>query len=595
MEFFKSVFRFFVVMFALFGLLVFLLIAGGVTAAVNYAKKQDMLAPAEAVLTLTIDGRIVENASRDIVLSEIIGPTVTVFDAVTRLEQAAADPNIKGLLVRIAAHELSYAQVQELRDAVHAFRRSGKPAVVYADTFGELTRGLPSYYLAAAFDEIYLQPAGMVDISGVAAEGLFLKGLLAKLGVEPIGETRKEYKNAWNIFTEDKYTAPHRKAVERLLASTFDRAVSDIARDRGIDPAALRALVDRAPLFSAEALAAKLITGVKYRDEVLALMEQKAGCARYQPLARYTPSPFDGLGSQPTVAVVVAEGEIRRGRGETDPFGRRNTIGSDTTAKAIRDAAADPAVQAIVLRVNSPGGSVVASETIWHEVVTAVRNTEKPVIVSMGSLAASGGYYISMAADHIVAQPATITGSVGVIVGKFYTPEMWKKLGITFDAAQIGANARLFSSNTRLDEKQQALLDRVLDDVYDTFVTRAADGRKKKPEEFEQYAKGRVWTGEDAKERGLIDELGGYAQAFDAARRQIGLQPGAPLSFKFYPEEPRIFDYLFDRAGDDEAAAGAGLLSDIAGILRRIAALAALIEKAEQAGLRLESEPVDIR
>lgn len=595
MDFLKGIFRFFVVSFALFGFFIFLLVAGGVAAAVSYAKKQELLTPADTVLTITVDDNIVEYASRDRILREIIGPTVTLLDIVTQLDNAATDPHIKGLLVRIADHDLSYAQIQEIRDAVIAFRKSGKPAVVFADSFGELSHGMASYYLATAFDEIYLQPSGMVDISGIASESMFLKGLLAKLGIEPIGATRKEYKNAWNIFTEEKYTGPHREAVHRLLESVFDRTVGEIAAARKLPPEKVRELVDRAPLFAGEALAEKLVDGVKYRDEVLTLMEQQSSCAARTALGRYEPT-FPDTKSEATVAVIVAEGEILRGRSVQDPFGKSHRIGSDTMAKAVRDAVADPEVRAIILRVNSPGGSVVASETIWHEVATAVKNSDKPIIVTMSSLAASGGYYISMAADRIIAEPATITGSIGVIVGKFYTPEMWKKIGVTFDTDQIGANARMFSSLTRLDPAQTAILQKTLDSVYDTFVTRAADGRKKKPEELEANAKGRVWTGEDALARGLVDELGGYPAAFAAVRTTLGLKPDSMLSLKFYPEEPMFLDMLLGRTGDDdEAAARSGVLSDVFGFFRRMAALMSLIEKSEAQGMRLESEPVDIR
>jgi len=595
MDLLKGIFRFFVVSFALFGFFIFLLIAGGVAAAVSYAKKQELLTPADTVLTITVDENIVEYASRDRILREIFGPTVTLLDIVTQLDNAATDPHVKGLLVRITDHELSYAQVQEIRDAVTAFRKSGKPTVAFADSFGELSRGMASYYLATAFDEIYVQPSGMVDISGIAAENTFLKGLLAKLGVEPIGGARKEYKNAWNIFTEEKYTGPHREAVHRLLESTFERTVADIAVARKLDPARVRELVDRAPLFAGEALAEKLIDGVKYRDEVLALMAEKSACAVRTSIGRYEPI-FPDVNVDATVAVIIAEGEIMRGRSEQGPFSKSHRIGSDTLAKAVRDAAADPEVKAIVLRVNSPGGSVVASETIWHEVAKAVKDTDKPVIVTMSSLAASGGYYISMAADRLIAQPATITGSIGVIVGKFYTPEMWKKIGVTFDADQMGANARLFSSLTKLDPAQNAFLQKTLDSVYDTFVTRAADGRKKKPDELEANARGRVWTGSDGLERGLVDELGGYPAAFAAVRKSLGLAPESMIALKFYPEEPMFINMLLDRTDDeDEEGVRSGLLSDVTGFLRRMAAFMALIEKSEERGMRLESEPVDIR
>lgn len=595
MEFLRKIFKAIVVMFALFGLLVFLLIAGIVTAIVHHVDAKRIVAPPDTVVTFSVDDRIVEYAPSDSVIREVFGKQTSILDIVTGLENASEDPKVKGLLVRIDNHSLSYAQIQEIRDAVIAFRKTGKPAIAYADSFGELSRGMASYYLATAFDEIYLQPAGTVDIAGVAAEHPFLKGLLGKLGVEPIGGTRKEYKNAWNIFTEEKFTAPHREAVHRLLGSIFEQTVTDIAEARRIDEKRLRSLIDRAPLFSGEALAERLVDGVKYRDEVITLMEEKAGCAVRTPLSRYRPSILPQTGGT-TVALIVAEGEIERGLAERDPFGRRSSVGSYTFAKAVRDAAADPEVKAIVFRINSPGGSVVASETIWHEVVETVRASGKPLIVTMSSVAASGGYYIAMAADHIIAEPATVTGSIGVIVGKMYTPEFWKKLGITFDSEQFGKNARLFSSLTRLDGDQKALLDRTLDDIYDTFVSRVAAARKKKPEEVEEVAKGRIWSGADALEKGLVDELGGYRAAFAAVRSRLGLSPESLLVIKPFPREPSIVDFVLQRDREDEEGGGA-VIAPLKKVIRGIAAVGNLLEALEtdRGSIRAEAEELDIR
>ncbi len=595
MEFLRKIFKAIVVMFALFGLLVFLLIAGIVTAIVHHVDAKRIVAPPDTVVTFSVDDRIVEYAPSDSVIREVFGKQTSILDIVTGLENASEDPKVKGLLVRIDNHSLSYAQIQEIRDAVIAFRKTGKPAIAYADSFGELSRGMASYYLATAFDEIYLQPAGTVDIAGVAAEHPFLKGLLGKLGVEPIGGTRKEYKNAWNIFTEEKFTAPHREAVHRLLGSIFEQTVTDIAEARRIDEKRLRSLIDRAPLFSGEALAERLVDGVKYRDEVITLMEEKAGCAVRTPLSRYRPSILPQTGGT-TVALIVAEGEIERGLAERDPFGRRSSVGSYTFAKAVRDAAADPEVKAIVFRINSPGGSVVASETIWHEVVETVRASGKPLIVTMSSVAASGGYYIAMAADHIIAEPATVTGSIGVIVGKMYTPEFWKKLGITFDSEQFGKNARLFSSLTRLDGDQKALLDRTLDDIYDTFVSRVAAARKKKPEEVEEVAKGRIWSGADALEKGLVDELGGYRAAFAAVRSRLGRSPESLRVIKPFPREPSIVDFVLQRDREDEEGGGA-VIAPLKKVIRGIAAVGNLLEALEtdRGSIRAEAEELDIR
>ncbi len=581
-DFFRYVGRLIARFFMILGIFFFVMIVSSIIALSVFIKSRGEVPTVKegSVLQLNINESIVENSSRDEIFREILGQKLTVLDVIALLERAAKDGRIKGLFVKISPNNLSYAQVQELRSAVARFRTSGKPTVAFAESFEEYGQGTKNYYLAAAFEQIFVQPSGMVGITGMAAESPFVKGTLEKVGVVPQGATRKEYKNYWNMFTQDKYTDPHRESTQKLLDSIFERVVEDVAKDRKIAPVVVKAMIDRAPLFPKEAIESKLIDGIKYRDELLAFLTEKTGSSEWLPLVKYAELIEESKAPKETVALIIGEGSIHQGKSDFDPAGRSNSIGSDTVAKAIRDAAKDPEVKAIVLRVDSPGGSVIASEAIWREVLKA-KETGKPFIVTMSGVAASGGYYIAMAADKIIAQPSTITGSIGVIYGKFNTEGLWNKLGITFDSVQNGRNARFFSGLTSFNEEQNAKIGTILDEIYTTFVTRAAEGRKTTFDKLEPHAKGRVWSGEDALKLGLVDQLGGYYEAVQAVKASLKVTPETEIAFKIFPKEPNVFDMVLDRAQDgeeEEVNIHYGIASDIADLLRPIAAKKAMLE-----------------
>ncbi|HZA15042.1 MAG TPA: signal peptide peptidase SppA [Myxococcaceae bacterium] len=478
---------------------------------------------------------------------------MTLRDALDALERAGEDERVKGLIAYVPASPGSPAAAQELRDAVKAFRAKGKKAVAYADTFGELTGGNAPYYVAAAFDEVYLQPSGDVGITGIAAESPFLKGAFDKLGVKPQFAQRYEYKNAVNIFTEQAYNRPHREATETFMGSLFEQMLTGIAEDRQLSKDEVRAAVDRAPLVAQEALEAKLVDGVAYRDEVYAKVKEdwgRGGELLY--LHRY----LERAGrphrqGRHALALVYGVGAVVRGQSELDPLSGGTSMGSDTVAAALRTAAEDEEVKAIVFRVDSPGGSYVASDTIRREVARA-REKGKPVVVSMGGVAASGGYFVSMDADRIVAQPGTLTGSIGVYAGKFVTTGLWEKLGINWDTIAYGRNATLFSTDQEFSPEQRSKLDEVLDRIYRDFTARAAEGRKLPLEKLESVARGRVWTGEDAKEHGLVDVLGGFSAALATARELANVPPDAAVRVRVFPHPRRSIEALLAAFAEDD-------------------------------------------
>jgi protease IV len=462
-----------------------------------------------------------------------------LLDVIEGLRRARHDDRVRALVAKVGGGRLGLARMQEVREAVADFRQSGKLAVAWAESFGEFTHGNLPYYLATAFDRIYLQPSGSLGLTGVAVEQLFLHDALAKAGVDFQSAKRHEYKTAADNLTERGFTGPAREAAERLAVSVAEQLTAAIAERRGKSAADARALLDRGPFLAEEALAEGLVDALGYRDEVYADVRKEAGreailqyVARYQrghmmaQRVRRLPNPRERF-----VAVIYASGPIRQGRSNRSPLGD-GAMGSDTVTAALRAVTADDRARAVLLRVNSPGGSAIASDAIWREVVRT-RNAGKPVVVSMADVAASGGYYISMAADLIVAQPGTLTGSIGVILGKPVFQDLFDRVGITTDSVALGARATMFAPTHPFSQDEWDRINSWLDAIYRDFTQKVAAGRRMPVERVDEIARGRVWTGADAAANGLVDEIGGLHTAAEIARRRAGLPADAPL--RVYP------------------------------------------------------------
>jgi protease-4 len=497
------------------------------------------------------------------------GRPLVLREAVAALHRAAEDPRVAGLIARVELPAAAAGPVQELREAVAAFS-AVKPSLAWAETYP----GTLSYYLASAFGEVWMQPSGTLGLIGFATNALFLRDALDKAGIEAQFVSRGEYKSAVNIFTQDRYTEAHREADTRLLESLRGQVWQAIAESRNIGQDSLDGLADRAPLLRDVAVDSGLIDRVGFRDEAYARIAELVGAEGISPesgdadgddapprlfVSRYAratgpggPS-IPGRGPKATVAVITVAGSIVSGRGGSRlPFGSSNA-GGDTITAALREAAHDDSVSAIVLRVDSPGGSVTASETIWREVKKA-RERGKPVVASMGAVAASGGYYISMCADAIVANPGTITGSIGVLTGKLVARDLKDRLGVGSDAVRTNANADAWSINAPFTPQQQAQVEAEADLCYTDFVERVADGRNLSVEAVDAVARGRVWTGADALEHGLIDELGGLRAAVRRAKVLAGLDEDDKVRLVGYPGSS-VWDYLRPRPSSQPAAA----------------------------------------
>ena len=523
------------------------------------------------------------------------GRPLVLREAVSALHRAADDPRVAGLIARVELPAAAAGPVQELRDAVAAFT-AVKPSLAWAETYP----GTLSYYLASAFGEVWMQPAGTVGLIGFATNALFLRDALDKAGIEAQFVARGEYKSAINLFTQDRYTDAHREADTRLLESLRAQVWLAIADSRNIGQDALDGLADHAPLLRDTAVESGLIDRVGFRDEAYARIAELVGAKGISPesgdadgddgpprlyLSRYAratgpggparPS-IPGRGPKSTIAVVTVAGSIVSGRGGSRlPFGSSNA-GADTIAAGLREAAHDDSVSAIVLRVDSPGGSVSASETIWREVKKA-RERGKPVVASMGAVAASGGYYVSMGADAIVANPGTITGSIGVLTGKLVARDLKDRLGVGSDAVRTNANADAWSVNAPFTPEQHAQVEAEADLVYDDFVQRVAQGRHLSIEAVDAVARGRIWTGADALDHGLVDELGGLRAAVRRAKVLAGLDEDAKVRLIGYPGSS-VWDFLRPQPSSQPAAAS--LPDALAALITQ--SVVGIIEQAER-------------
>ena len=519
------------------------------------------------------------------------GRPLLLRDAVTAIRRAAEDDRVAGLIARVQIPAAAAGPVQELREAIAAFS-DVKPSLAWAETYP----GTLSYYLASAFREVWMQPSGTVALVGFATNAMFLRDALDKAGVQAQFIARGEYKSAANLFTQDAYTDAHREADSRLIESLHAQVLAGVAESRRIDPTEVDALADKAPLLRDAAVEGRLVDRIGYRDEAYDRMAELVGApsdsgdadgpdapprlflSRYPRAGLSVPTPpLPGRKGKPTIAVVTLAGPIVSGRGgrQLSPLGT-SSAGGDTIAAALREAGADDSVSAVVLRVDSPGGAVTASETIWRE-VNRLREAGKPVVASMGAVAASGGYYVSMSADAIVANPGTITGSIGVVTGKLVARDLKERLGIGSDSVRTNPNADAWSLNKPFTDEQHAHVEAEADLFYADFVQRVADGRNMTVEEVDAVARGRVWTGADALERGLVDELGGLRTAIARAKVLAGFDADTQVKLVSLPGSSWM-DMLKPKPSSQPAAAS--LPEAVAGLVGR--SVAGVIAKTER-------------
>ncbi len=454
-------------------------------------------------------------------------------DVLLALERAATDERVRGLVVRVDGSGFGLARAWELRDAVERLNAAGKFTALYADTLGELEGGMVGTYLAAAFEHVQLQPLGTLGFTGLASDRLYFGRLLdaQQIGVQVI--KREDYKSALEPFARSGPSPESEAVTDRLFDGLFATFVDGVAEARGLDVPTVRRLVDRGPLLGEEAVAAGLVDAIGHEAELWSTVEARTETDERLELDAYIASDVAAEGdAERVVGFVHAVGPIRRG--ENADFGSDSDIAGDTAAAAI-DAARAAEVDALLLRVSSPGGSAVASETVAAAIRRA-KDVNIPVVVSMGDVAASGGYWISMDADRIFAAPTTITGSIGVIAGKPALEAFLADLGIDVAMERRGANAGFGSVIEPWDANASARLNALIDELYEGFLNGVATGRGMDVAAVREVAGGQVWLGDQALENGLVDELGGFLAAYAAAREAAGAGPDEPVALARFPE-----------------------------------------------------------
>lgn len=575
--------RFVVGFFAVVGVIAFVGFLGLVALTltlVKYARTAAPL-PQSIVLTANLTGGLADKPDPDPMSRLLFDEKDTLRDFVDAVDRAADDPRVKSLYIELGDDTLGLAKTEQIRDTIARFRAKGKFAVAFADTFGEGGPGTRPYYLATACSEIWLQPLGEVGLTGLRSETPFVKGLLDKLGIAADFEHREEFKTAMNSLTETKMTGPQREEIEAILTSIWGEIGSDIAKTRKLTAEHVASLADRAPLLAAEAQPAGLVDKIGYRDQAQAAARDHAGGgAQLMGFAKYLKAAGRPHASGSQIALIYGTGLISRTDSSTGLLAEGNQFTPRAIGRAFAAASRNKDVRAIVFRIDSPGGSATASETIWRDVEEA-RRAGKPVIVSMGDVAGSGGYYVAAPADKIVAEPATLTGSIGVLAGKLVLGGLMQKLGVTTDAAARGANSGIFSAVDDFTPAERQRLEAELDETYAGFKNHVAAGRHLSADAVEAIAKGRVWSGADAKEKGLVDALGGYETAYDLARQAAKLPENAPIDVVIYPRQRGLTAALVARLrGDDseETSALSGLQRGLAALRMVVAAVEMAIE-----------------
>jgi len=557
--------------FALIGLAVFVSFAGLLL--LYFIVGRGPQVPDSATLVLRVGGDLQEVTPDNVVEQFINRDAVTVRGIADSLRKASRDPRIANVLLLPAPIDSPYwGKVQELRDAVLDFRTSGKKVIAFLEYGGDR-----EYYLASAADRVFLLPTSPLDLTGVASYEVFLRGTLDKLGAYPDFLHVGEYKTAVNQLTEKKFTRAHREMSESLNRDMYEQLIHGIAEARKKSDGDVRALLDDGPFSPEEALRRGLVDDLAYDDQLDdRVRELRLGSGEMRRIdgsdyQRVTPQSV-GISPRSRIAVLYAVGTIASGKSGYDP-GTGQVVGSETLVEQIRRVRDDNSIKAIVLRVDSPGGSSIASDVIWRELmITRDQKPSRPLVASMSDLAASGGYYISMPAQVIVAQPATLTGSIGVFMGKVAIGGAAGKVGVTTETVKSGRNADIYSPFAPFSPEQRAKLGEYMQGFYANFVEKAAASRHSTPQRIDAVARGRVWTGQQAKQQGLVDVLGGLDAAVAIAKQRANIPADEDVELVAYPPRRTFYEAITDELGRTSAAAG--IWSVWAGDLDRRAAAA---------------------
>ncbi len=517
-----------------------------VFSAIRFGEPKPTIADGSTML-LKLQGDVPERPGVDLPLP-FFGrqAPLTVRDTWSVLRNAATDSRIKGILLMPYGASMGWAKMEEIRQDILAFKKSGKPVIAFLRN-----PRTPDYYLATAADKIYMSPEDVLDMKGLRAELMFFKNTLNKLGAEVEVMHVGKYKDAGDMFTQTAATPETREVMNSVLDTVYGNLVTVVAQSRKKSADDIRKTIDDGPFIGKKALNYGLIDGLKYEDEVYTEMKEKFGQKELKRVtqreyAKALPTSGD---KRKTIALVVGEGDIVRGsETSSDGISGEENIGAFPFIKLLRTVAADDSVKGVILRVDSPGGDAIASDDILREV--KLLSQKKPLVVSMSNVAASGGYYISMTGDPIIAYPNTYTGSIGVLFGKVNLRGLYDKIGVTKDIMMRGQNADIDTDYHPLSDAGRQKLREGLDEVYTTFVGKAAAARKKKYDDVEPLAQGRVWMGSQAKDHGLIDELGGLDKAIELVKKKANIGPDEKIRLMPYPGPKSLLDEFVKSRSD---------------------------------------------
>lgn len=552
-----------------------------------------------SVLALRVSGSLPDYVTDDPLRKFLGGPSQSLSGLVLQFKKAKVDNRIKAILLEVDMSGAGWGKSEEIRDAIADFRSSGKPVYAYME-FG-MNKEL---YIASACDKIYLAPPGELFINGLAADVMFFRGSLDKLGIYPDIYQIGAYKSAGDMFTRKEMSDAHKEYINSLLDDLFNRYLEGVAKGRGKSVEEMRAIIDNAPYGSVKAKEIGLIDGAVYRDELEKEIKTKLGYKEDEALRLVTASAYRqvdqeslGLNKGEKIAVIYATGEIGSGSSDNSPSGS-TSIGSDTMVKALNDARDDKTVKAIVIRVDSPGGSGLASDVIWHAVDAA--NQKKPVVISMSDVAASGGYYIAAGASKIVAQPSTITGSIGVVAGKPVLRGFYDWIGISNEYVLRGKNAGMFRETEKFSDDERAKFEEwIKATYYNDFVPKVAKNRNMPAEYIDSVGQGRVWTGAQAKERALVDEFGGLDRAVEIAKELAKIPADKGVRRVIFPYPQTFLQQLMASSSEDSEAAEAkqrqeAVLSALPEDARRALRYAAMLDRMKSGDSMLVM-PFDLR
>src|SRR6266567_3827255 len=539
-----------------------------------------------SVLALKVSGSLPDYVPDDPLRKLFGGQPQSLSSLLAQFRKAKVDKRISAVLLDIDMPEEGWAKAEEIRTAIADFRTSGKP--VYA--FMEM--GLnKDYYVASACDKIFLPPPGDLFTIGLAADVMFFRGSLDKLGIYPDIFQIGKYKSAADMFTQKQMTDAHREFMNSLLDDLFGRFVEAIAKERNKSPEEVKSLIDNAPYNAAQAKDAGLIDGASYRDEVEKELKKRLGYNDGDELHiakagdyRQISQESLGLNKGEKIAVVYAAGDIVSGKSDFGGSGE-TTIGSDSLVKTLDEARDDKGVKAIVLRIDSPGGSGLASDIIWRAIESV--KEKKPVVVSMSDVAASGGYYIACNANKIVAEPSTITGSIGVLAGKPVVKGQYDWIGVTNEYVLRGKNAGMFRESEKFSDTERAKFEEFLKTTYDDFISKVGKGRNKDKAYIDSIGQGRVWTGKQGKDNGLVDEYGGLDKAIEIAKQVANIPADKGVQRIIMPKPPTFLEELMSGGSDDgdeastQAKQQASLMSALPEDIRQSLRYAQLLDRAK--------------